>query len=56
MNHFNKLYEICEKFMQLSYFINRNNGEGAASIAGENKPQVPLELRLLIDEYLGRVN
>jgi len=56
MNHFNKLFEICERFAQLSYFIYKNAGGRASSNTGGDKPKVPLELRFLIYDYLNRKN
>jgi hypothetical protein len=56
MSNFNKLYEIYEKFVHLSYFLNLNRLDLDNCLTDKKYKKVSIELRLLIEDYLKKVN
>jgi hypothetical protein len=56
MNNFNRLFEIYEKFVQLSYFLSLNSSDLDNCMTDKKYKTVSIELRLLIEDYLKRVN
>jgi hypothetical protein len=56
MNDLNKLFHIYEKFVHLSYFLNLNSSDLDHCMTNNKYKKVPAELRLLIEDYLRRLN
>lgn len=56
MNNFNKLFEIYEKFVQLSYFLSLSHNDLDNCMSEKKYKKVTIEMRLLIEDYLKRVN
>jgi hypothetical protein len=56
MNDINKLFEIYEKFVHLSYFLNIDRADLANCMTDRKYKKVSVELRLLIEDYLKKVN
>jgi hypothetical protein len=56
MNNLNKLCEIYEKFVHLSYFLNLNISDLDQCLTTNKYKKVSVELRLLIEDYLKKIN
>ena len=56
MSNFNKLFEIYEKFVQLSYFLSLNSNDLDNCMTNKKYQKVSIEIRLLIEDYLKKLN